>query len=85
MCVCVCVCMCIHTLCMSAQLCLTLCDPKDYSSPDPIFHWSELPFPSPGDLPEMYIGICTFSTYNGILFSYEKEILSFATTWMDFE
>ena len=51
--------MCIHILRMCAQLCLTLCDPRDYSSTDRIFHWSELPFPSPGDLPDMYIGIYT--------------------------
>ena len=40
------------------QLCLTLCDPMDYSSPDssvPGFsrqeYWSGLPYSSPGDLP----------------------------------
>ena len=69
-----------HILCICAQLCLTFCDPKDQ-----IFHWSKLPFPSPGDFPDMYIGIHTFSTHNGILVSYEREILSFATTWIDFE
>ena len=35
------------------QLCTTLCDPMDYtvlefSRPE---HWSQQPFPSPGDLP----------------------------------
>ena len=40
------------------QLCLTLCDPMDYRLPGfsvhGIFqeHWSGLPFPSPGDLPD---------------------------------
>ena len=42
-----------------AQLCPTLCDPKDYSPPVSSVHkfsrqeyWSGLPFPSPGDLPD---------------------------------
>ena len=41
-----------------AQLCLTLCDPMDCSLPDSFVefskqeYWSELPFPSPGDLPK---------------------------------
>ena len=42
-----------------AQLCLTLCDPMDYSPPGSSVHrfsrqeyWSGLPFPSPGDLPD---------------------------------
>ena len=30
------------------QLCPTLCDPMDFSSPE---YWSGLPFPSPEDLP----------------------------------
>ena len=41
-----------------AQLCLTLCDPMDRSSPGSSVcgvsrqeYWNELPFPSPGDLP----------------------------------
>ena len=43
---------------LAAQLCLTLCDPVDYSPPGSSVHeilqarileW--LPFPSPGDLP----------------------------------
>ena len=41
-----------------AQLCLTLCDPMNYSLRDSSIHgickqenWSGLPFPSPGDLP----------------------------------
>ena len=85
MCICVYVYMSRHILCICAQLCLTFCDPKDSGLPDQIFHWSKLPFPSPGDFPDMYIGIHTFSTHNGILVSYEREILSFATTWIDFE
>ena len=53
-----------HTLvCMlAAHLCLTHCDPLDYSLPGSSFHgisqteyWSELPFPSPGDLPDQGI------------------------------
>ena len=43
----------------SFQSCPTLCDPMDYSLPGSYVHgifqaryWSELPFPSPGDLPD---------------------------------
>ena len=48
------------TPCMRAhaQSCLTLCDPRDCSSPDSSVHgifqariWNGLPLPSPGDLP----------------------------------
>ena len=42
-----------------AQLCLTLCYPKDYSPPGSSVHgifrqeyWSGFPFPSPEDLPD---------------------------------
>ena len=41
-----------------AQSCLTLCDPMDCSTPASSVefstqeYWSELPFPSPGDLPD---------------------------------
>ena len=52
-CVCVCVC---------AQSCLTLCDPMDCSLPDSTVReiseariLSGLPFPSPGDLPDLGI------------------------------
>ena len=48
-----------------AQLCLTRCDPMDCSLPDSSIHvhgkisrqdyWSGLPFPSPGDLPNLGI------------------------------
>ena len=45
-----------------AQLCPTLCNPMDYSLPVPPSmgfsrqgYWSELPFPSPGDLPSPVI------------------------------
>ena len=45
-----------------AQLCLTLCDPMDYSLPGSSVHgilqqeyWSGFPFPSPGDLPDPWI------------------------------
>ena len=34
-CVCVCVCVCVHA---HAQLCLTLCDPMDYSRPGSSVH-----------------------------------------------
>ena len=41
------------------QLCLTLCDPMDYSPPPPLStkfsrqdYWRGLPFPPPGDLPD---------------------------------
>ena len=46
-----------------AQLCLTLCNPIDYSPPGSSVYeilegqeyWSGLPFPSPGDLPSSRI------------------------------
>ena len=45
------------------ELCLTLCDPMDYSPPgfsvQAIFrqeYWSGLPCPPPGDLPDPGIG-----------------------------
>ena len=45
--------------CSVAQSCPTLCDPMDCSPPGPSVHgisrqehWSELPFTSPGDLPD---------------------------------
>lgn len=44
--------MCIHILCIRAQLCLTV-TPGTIARQTGIFHWSELPFPSPGDLPDM--------------------------------
>ena len=41
-----------------AQLCLTVCDPMDYSCQSPLSmrfprqeYWSRLPCPPPGDLP----------------------------------
>ena len=44
---------------MHAQLCLTLCDPIDYSPPPPLSmgfprqeYWVGLPLPHPGDLPD---------------------------------
>ena len=44
--------------CVCAQSHLTLCNPMDYSSPDPLSmgflwqeYWSGLPFPPPGNLP----------------------------------
>ena len=47
-----------HFLCLDAQLCLTFCDPMDCSPPGSSVHgdsrqehWSGLPFPPPGDLP----------------------------------
>ena len=45
--------------CQVAQLCLTLCDPMDYTHQAPLSmgfsrqeYWSRLPFSSPGDLPD---------------------------------
>ena len=45
--------------CMCGQSCLTLCDPMDCSPPDSSVHgisrqkhWSSLPFPTTGDLPD---------------------------------
>ena len=45
-----------------AQLCLTLCDPMDCTRQAPLSlefswqeDWSRLPFPSPGDLPDLGI------------------------------
>ena len=44
--------------CVRAQLCLTFCDPMDYSLWVPLStgfsrqeYWHGLPFPPPGDLP----------------------------------
>ena len=45
-----------------AQLCLTLCDPMDSSLHQALLsmgfsrqkYWSGLPFPSPGNLPNIY-------------------------------
>ena len=44
--------------CLVAKLCLTLCNPRTAARPSPLSmgfprqeYWSELPFPSPGDLP----------------------------------
>ena len=56
MCVCVCVCVCVLLI----QLCLILCDPMDHSPPDSSMsmtfpkqeHWSGLPCPPPGNLPD---------------------------------
>ena len=46
-------------MCLATQLCSILCDPMDCSSPDSTVqeisqqeYWSELPFPTPGDLPD---------------------------------
>ena len=44
-----------------AQLCPTLCGPMDHQSPLSMGfsrqeYWSELPFPSPGDLPDPGMG-----------------------------
>ena len=45
----------------SLQSCLTLCDPMDYSLPGFSMecsrqeYWSGLPFPPPGDLPNLEI------------------------------
>ena len=53
--------------CSVTQLCLTLCDPMDrgdWQGPVRLFclwdypkqeHWSGLPLPTPGDLPELKI------------------------------
>ena len=53
---CVCVCVCVHVRAL-AKSCLTLCDPVDCSLPGSMEfsrqeYWSEMPFPSPGDLPD---------------------------------
>ena len=53
-CVSVCVCVCMRTC---AKSCLTLYDPMDCSLPGSMElsrqeYWSEVPFPSPGDLPD---------------------------------
>ena len=49
-------------LCSVAQLCPTLCDPWTVSYQIPLSmgfsrqeHWSGLPFPAPGDLPDLGI------------------------------
>ena len=38
-CICVSVCVCVCVLCLVTQLCPTLCDPTDCSSPDSFVHW----------------------------------------------
>ena len=50
---------CAYECVLVAQLCLTLHDPMDYNPPGSSVHgishqeyWSELPFSSPGDLPD---------------------------------
>ena len=54
---CVCVCVCVHA-CLVAHLCLTLYDPMDCSPPGSLSiafsrqHWSGLPSPPPGGLPD---------------------------------
>ena len=63
-CVCVCVCVCV----LVAQLCLTLCDPRDYGLPDSsvhgIFHtgileWVAIPFSWGSSHTHMLISITT--------------------------
>ena len=59
-CVCVCVCVCAHARMRAqahvhAQLCLTLCNPRDCQAPlcmefSKQEYWSVLPFPPPADL-----------------------------------
>ena len=49
-----------YVLCLVTQLCPTLCDPVDYSLPGSSLsmgfsrqeHWTGLPCPPPGDLPD---------------------------------
>ena len=67
MCACVCVCVCVLT-----QLCLTLCNPIDWSPPGSSVHeismqeyWNGLPFPLPWDLPNP--GIKTVSLASSAL------------------
>ena len=56
------------TVCMCAQWCLILCDPMGCSPPGSslqVFsrqgHWSRLPFPSPGTLPNPRIKVSCIS------------------------
>ena len=55
----VCMCVCVCTRAKSLQSCPTLCDPWTVACQAPLSmgfsrqeHWSGLPFPSPGDLPD---------------------------------
>jgi len=44
--------------CVQTQLCLTLCNPMDCNPPGSSVHgmyWSGLPFPTPGDFPDLGI------------------------------
>ena len=60
--------MCSTVLCLVTRLCLTLCDPRDYTVHGilqaRILEW--VPFPSPGDLPNQNIGEGSLSLLQGI-------------------
>ena len=67
---------------LPAQLCPTICDPRDCSLPGSSVHGlvqvrilSALPFPPPGDLPDMGIKPCVFCT--------GRQILYHCSTWVN--
>ena len=82
--------MCVHMHAQSLPSCLTLCNPIDHSPPGSSAHgilqakhWSGLPCPPPGDLPEAYIYIyvteslgCTaeISTYKPTIVQFLKGV-----------
>ena len=69
-------------VCMSAQLCLTLCYPMDCSPPGssvqgdyPSKHWNELLFPPSGDLPDSGIKPISCSSWFGRQVLYHRVTL----------
>ena len=67
----------------SLQSCLTLCDPMDCSLPGSFVHgilrkehWSELPFPSPEDLPDQGIKVASVTSP-----ALTDQFLTTSTTW----
>ena len=61
-CICLCVCVCVRVHAQSLQSCPTPCDAMDWSPQAPLSvgfsrqeYWSGLPYPPPGDLPNLWI------------------------------
>ena len=80
----VCICVCVHTHAQSLQSCLTLCNPMDHSPPGSSVHgilqakhWSGLPCPPPGDLPEAYTYVTESLCCIAEISTYKPTILQF--------